>query len=152
MTNVEVDTREQFRNAVSENTAMIGLLARLEYERQDDPEVMKPHEFIEIGRRAGVPVLVDAASELPPARNLTRFSEMGADLVVVSGGKGMRGPQSTGILAGRADLIEAARIHAAPNGNLGRGMKVGKEEIIGLGVDLIFTMVSTTYRHTIAGM
>ena len=52
MTNVEVDTREQFRNAVSENTAMIGLLARLEYERQDDPEVMKPHEFIEIGRRA----------------------------------------------------------------------------------------------------
>ena len=74
MTNVEVDTREQFRNAVSENTAMIGLLARLEYERQDDPEVMKPHEFIEIGRRAGVPVLVDAASELPPARNLTAYS------------------------------------------------------------------------------
>ncbi len=136
MTNVEVDTREQFRNAVSEKTAMIGLLARLEYERQDDPEVMKPHEFIEIGRRAGVPVLVDAASELPPARNLTRFSRMGADLVVISGGKGMRGPQSTGILAGRADLIEAARIHAAPNGNLGRGMKVGKEEIIGFIVAL----------------
>ncbi len=90
-----------------------------------------PEEFIEIGKRAGVPVLVDMASDLPPAANLTRFVEAGADLVVISGGKGIRGPQSTGILAGRRDLIEAATLHATPNGNIGRGMKVGKEEIIG---------------------
>ena len=133
---VEVETREDLRNAVNENTAMISVLARLEYEMKDDPKVMTPRELVEIGRGAGVPVMVDAASEVPPTSTLTRFSEMGADLVVISGGKGLRGPQSTGILAGRKDLIEAARTHASPNANLGRGMKVGKEEIIGFIVAL----------------
>ena len=133
---VEVETREELRNAVNENTAMISVLARLEYEMKDDPKVMTPRELVELGRKAGVPVMVDAAAEIPPGSTLTRFSEMGADLVVISGGKGLRGPQSTGILAGRKDLIEAARTHASPNGNLGRGMKVGKEEIIGLIVAL----------------
>ena len=136
MTVVEVETREQFRNAVNDKTAMIGVLARLEHARADEPEVMKPHEFLEIGKRAGVPVLIDAASELPPAGNLTRYGEMGADLLVFSGGKGIRGPQSTGILAGRKDLIEAALMQASPNSHLGRGMKVGKEEIIGFIVAL----------------
>ena len=132
MTIVGVETREQFRNAVNDKTAMIHVLARQEHVRADDPEVMKPHEFLEIGKRAGVPVLIDAASELPPAVNLTRYGEMGADLLVFSGGKGIRGPQSTGILAGRKDLIDAALMQASPNSHLGRGMKVGKEEIIGL--------------------
>ena len=77
-------------------------------------------------------MLVDGASRLPPPSNLTTFTDMGADLVVISGGKGLEGPQSTGILAGRADLVEAARMQAAPNDHIGRGMKVGKEEIIGL--------------------
>jgi seryl-tRNA(Sec) selenium transferase len=76
------------------------------------------------------------ASDLPPASNLTRWIRRGADLVVVSGGKGLRGPQSTGILAGRRDLIEAATLNATPNGNIGRGMKVGKEEIVALIVAL----------------
>ncbi len=136
MTLVDVETREQFANAVNENTAMIAVLARLEYERADDPSVMKPQEFIEIGRRSNVPVLVDAAAEIPPVSTLTRWSDAGADLVVISGGKGIRGPQSTGILAGRADLIEAATRHASPNSNVGRGMKVGKEEIMGFLVAL----------------
>ena len=136
MTIVGVETREQFRNAVNDKTAMIHVLARQEHVRADEPEVMKPHEFLEIGKRAGVPVLIDAASELPPAVNLTRYGEMGADLLVFSGGKGIRGPQSTGILAGRKDLIEAALMQASPNSHLGRGMKVGKEEIIGLIVAL----------------
>ena len=136
MTIVEVETREQFRNAVNDKTAMIHVLARQEHVRADEPEVMKPHELLEIGKRAGVPVLIDAASELPPAGNLTRYGEMGADLLVFSGGKGIRGPQSTGILAGRKDLIDAALMQASPNSHLGRGMKVGKEEIIGLIVAL----------------
>ena len=136
MTLVEVETREQFADAVNENTAMIAVLARLEYERADDPSVMTPQEFIEIGRRANVPVLVDAAAEIPPVSTLTRWSDEGADLVVISGGKGIRGPQSTGILAGRRDLIEAATLHMSPNNNLGRGMKVGKEEIMGFLVAL----------------
>ncbi|MDP7672713.1 MAG: hypothetical protein QGF21_12290 [Vicinamibacterales bacterium] len=133
---VEAETREQFAAAVGPNTAMMAVVARLDYERADQPEVMKSGEFLELGRRAGVPVLIDAAAEIPPASTLTRWSDEGADLVVISGGKGIRGPQSTGILAGRADLIEAATLNASPNANVGRGMKVGKEEIIGFLVAL----------------
>jgi len=132
MTIVEVETREQFINAINENTAMIACVAMVEHEQADDPTVMMPAEFVELGKKTGVPVMIDAASELPPAVNLTRYTEMGGDLVIISGGKGIRGPQSSGILAGRADLVEAARMQAAPSGHLGRGMKVGKEEIIGL--------------------
>jgi L-seryl-tRNA(Ser) seleniumtransferase len=65
-----------------------------------------------------------------------RYTDMGADLVVISGGKGLHGPSSTGILAGRKDLIEAAIIHASPNQNIGRGQKVDREEIVGLVVAL----------------
>ena len=136
MTMVNVETREQFANAINSNTAMISGLARLDYQTEDDPKAMKVHELLEFGRRAGIPVIVDAASELPPTNTLTRWLDAGADLVVISGGKGIQGPQSTGILAGRRDLIEAATLHAAPNANLGRGMKVGKEEIMGFLVAL----------------
>ena len=80
----------------------------------------------------GVPVIVDAASFLPPRANLRRFIAEGADMVIYSGGKAVRGPQGTGILCGRADLIEAAAANASPHQFLGRGMKVAKEEIIGL--------------------
>ncbi|HIG48217.1 MAG TPA: glycosyltransferase [candidate division Zixibacteria bacterium] len=112
MTIVEVETREQFINAINENTAMTACLAMAEHEHAGDPSVMMPEEHVEIGRKTGVPVMIDAASELPPTENLTRYTEMGGDLVIISGGKGLRGPQSTGILAGRADLIEAARLLA----------------------------------------
>ena len=136
MTMISVETREQFANAINSNTAMISGLARLDYQTENQPKVMKVPELLEFGRRAAVPVIVDAASELPPTTTLTRWIDAGADLVVISGGKGIRGPQSTGILAGRGDLIEAATLHAAPNANLGRGMKVGKEEIMGFLVAL----------------
>ena len=136
MTMINVETREQFANAINSNTAMISGLARLDYQTEDDSKAIKVHELLEFGRRAGVPVIVDAASELPPTNTLTRWLDAGADLVVISGGKGIQGPQSTGILAGRRDLIEAATLHAAPNANLGRGMKVGKEEIMGFLVAL----------------
>jgi L-seryl-tRNA(Ser) seleniumtransferase len=144
MTIVEGATRDQLVARVSDRTAMIAVLAAVEEQREFGPpkpkklalppeeHVLMPEELIAIGKDAGVPVLVDMASDLPPASNLTRWVKEGADLVVISGGKGIRGPQSTGILAGRRDLIEAAHLNAAPNGNIGRGMKVGKEEIIGL--------------------
>ena len=61
---------------------------------------------------------------------------MGADLVCFSGGKALGGPSSTGILAGRKDLIEAAMLNGSPNQNVGRGMKVNREEIVGLVVAL----------------
>ena len=86
-----------------------------------------------LAHAAGVPVVVDAAAEVPPAANLRRFLEEGADLVVFSGGKAIRGPQSSGLILGRADLIEACRGNDAPyTGVVGRPMKAGKEEIVGL--------------------
>ena len=132
MTMVDAETREQLVNAIGEKTAMLAVLASVERSENRKPGVMMPQDFVEIGKQAGVPVLIDAASELPPASVLTRYSGMGADLVVISGGKGLEGPQSTGILAGRRELIEAAALNHSPNTAIGRGMKVGKEEIIGL--------------------
>jgi uncharacterized pyridoxal phosphate-dependent enzyme len=136
MTLVDKATREEVAAAISDKTAMLACLAIVE-RREDRPsDVMLPEEYVELGKKHGVPVVIDAASELPPEGNLQRYIDMGGDLVIISGGKGLRGPQSTGILAGRRDLIEAARLNAAPYGNLGRGMKVGKEEIIGFTVAL----------------
>lgn len=90
----------------------------------------------EIAHRHGVPVMVDAASMLPPAENLTRVIAEGADLVVYSGGKGINGPQSSGILAGRSDLIRAALLNGSPNHSIGRPAKAAKEDIVGLIVAL----------------
>lgn len=148
MTIVEAETESDLVAKISERTAMIAALAAVEEQRVYGPpkpkkralppeeSVLMPEQLVAIGKRAGVPVLVDMASDLPPASNLTRWVREGADLFVISGGKGLRGPQSTGILAGRNDLIAAARLNAAPNGNIGRGMKVGKEEIVALIVAL----------------
>ena len=101
-----------------------------------DPNLVPMDALIAIGKSAGVPVLIDMASDLPPWGNLRRYLDLGADLVVLSGGKVIGGPQSTGILAGRKDLIEAALLNATPYDNIGRGMKVGKEEVVGLVVAL----------------
>ena len=89
-------------------------------------------QVCEIAHAHDIPVIVDAASVIPPRANLRRFIAEGADMVVFSGGKGVRGPQGTGILCGRADLIEAAAANASPHQFMARGMKVAKEEIVGL--------------------
>ena len=93
-------------------------------------------EVVEIAHAKDVPVIVDGAAMLPPAENLTKYISDGADLVTFSGGKGLRGPQSTGILAGRADLVEAARLNMSPHASVGRGSKVAKEEIAAVLVAL----------------
>ena len=80
----------------------------------------------------GVPVVVDAAAQLPPRSNLHEIVGMGASLVVFSGGKGMRGPQNSGLVLGKTEFVEAVRLNASPQNAIGRGMKVGKEEILGL--------------------
>jgi L-seryl-tRNA(Ser) seleniumtransferase len=89
-------------------------------------------ELCQIAHARGVPVIVDAAAELPPPENLRRFSELGADLVVFSGGKGLRGPQASGVVLGQRELVAACRLNQNPNASIGRPMKVGKEEICGL--------------------
>src|SRR5438309_5552629 len=96
------------------------------------PGILQFEEVCEIAHRHGVPVVVDAASMLPPRENLFKYVRLGADLVNVSGGKGIRGPQSTGILAGRKDLIRAAVLNSSPNQGVGRAAKTSKEEIVGL--------------------
>jgi L-seryl-tRNA(Ser) seleniumtransferase len=90
------------------------------------------HTIVEIAHRRRKPVIVDAASSLPPVSHLTRWISWGADLVIYSGGKGIRGPQDSGLLAGRKDLIAAAAMHGSPNAGIGRGMKVSKEAMAGL--------------------
>jgi uncharacterized pyridoxal phosphate-dependent enzyme len=87
---------------------------------------------IEVAKAHGVPVIVDAAAQLPPVSNLWNFTQMGADLAVFSGGKDLRGPQSSGLILGRRDLIDACALNGNPNHSIGRPMKVGKEEIAGL--------------------
>jgi uncharacterized pyridoxal phosphate-dependent enzyme len=87
---------------------------------------------VDVARRHGVPVIVDAAAELPPAANLRAFRELGASLVIFSGGKMLRGPQASGLILGESRLIRACAANSAPNYGIGRSMKVGKEEIAGL--------------------
>jgi L-seryl-tRNA(Ser) seleniumtransferase len=96
------------------------------------PGLLPLEAICEIAHAHGVPVLVDAASVLPPRENLFRHLRQGADLVNFSGGKGIRGPQSTGILVGRKELIRAAALNSSPNQGIGRPAKTSKEEIVGL--------------------
>src|SRR5437764_6412271 len=86
----------------------------------------------EIAHRRGVPVIVDAAAQLPPKENLWRFTQMGADLTIFSGGKDLCGPQSTGLIVGRRDLVDACFLLGAPHHGIARRFKVGKEEMVGL--------------------
>jgi uncharacterized pyridoxal phosphate-dependent enzyme len=89
-------------------------------------------EVVAGARQRNVPVIVDAAAQLPPRTNLVEILAVGAAAVVFSGGKGMRGPQNTGLVLGNKATIQAVRINASPHNGIGRGMKVGKEEIVGL--------------------
>lgn len=114
--------------AINENTAAVAYLFSGFLTRRALPF----QQVCEIAHKHGIPVIVDAASYVPPRANLKRFTREGADMVVYSGGKGVRGPQGTGILCGREDLIQAAYANASPHQYIGRGMKIAKEEIIGL--------------------
>ena len=118
----------QLEAAFTEQTAAVAYLFSPFVSRRAIPF----EQVVEMAHARGVPVIVDAASFLPPRANLRRFIADGADMVIYSGGKAVRGPQGTGILCGRADLIEAAAANASPHQFIGRGMKVAKEEIVGL--------------------
>ena len=125
---VEVETREELEAAVSDRTAMLFYLNAATNQGQISRE-----EFAEIGQASGIPTLIDAAADVPPASNLHAFTDMGFDLVAFSGGKGLRGPQCSGLLLGRRALVEAAYLNGSPHSNsIARIAKVGKEEIVGL--------------------
>jgi L-seryl-tRNA(Ser) seleniumtransferase len=125
---VEVQTADELRSAINRNTAMLFWVNISEPKGK-----ITARQFLEAGRQAGIPVFNDAAAELPPAQNLSALVKQGYDLVGFSGGKGLRGPQASGLLLGRADLIEAAHLNNNPHADtVGRTCKVGKEEIMGL--------------------
>jgi L-seryl-tRNA(Ser) seleniumtransferase len=127
---VEVETREELEGAISSRTAMM-----LFFNDADPRGQIKIEEFVALGKKHGIPTFNDAAADVPPTENLTKYNKMGFDLVTYSGGKGIRGPQSAGLLLGRKDLIDAARMNSSPNGDtIGRGFKVNKEEMLGMMV------------------
>jgi len=133
--------------AVSDETVAVAYVAR---------NSLPLELIVDVAHEHDLPVIVDAAGRLPPKENLTRFVDAGADLVVYSGGKGIRGPQSTGIVAGRTELISAIALQhldmdavietwdppgslidadslsGVPRHGIGRGFKVGKEELVGV--------------------
>jgi len=123
---VEVETMEQYGNAFNDKTVMTNF-----FNAVDAP--ISREDWIRVAHQHGVPCFNDAAADVPPISNLWNYTQMGFDLVAFSGGKGMRGPQCAGLLLGRKDLIEAARLNNSPNSNaVGRGLKVAKEEIVGM--------------------
>ena len=129
---IEVETKKDLESAINENTAMLWF-----YNNQNPIGKIRDEEFVAIGKKHGIPTFNDCAADVPPVENFWKYTQMGFDLVCFSGGKGIRGPQSAGLLLGRKDLIQAALRNAPPNGDtVGRGMKVNKEEILGMLVAL----------------
>jgi L-seryl-tRNA(Ser) seleniumtransferase len=119
---VVVHTHDELKNAINDNTAMIYTTALGE----------RLEKAIAIAKAARVPLLLDDAAGIPPIENLKLYARMGCDLYCFSGGKGLCGPQCSGLLLGRKDLIEAAMLNTSPwEGAVCRPMKVGKEEIMG---------------------
>ncbi len=118
-------TMEDFRNAVTERTAAVFAM--------DGPGMIPMEDLAEEAHERGVGVIVDIAWALPPKENLRRFTqEAGADAVIVSGGKGLRGPQASGLILGRKALVDTCRAMASPNSRLGRPMKIGREVLVGM--------------------
>lgn len=124
---VTVETKQELEAAIGPNTAMMFFLNKGEPHGQ-----IKRDEWIRIAKQRNIPTFNDAAADVPGKDRLTLYVQQGFDLVTFSGGKGLLGPQSSGLLVGRKDLTDAG-VHAqSPSGGIGRGMKVGKEEIVGL--------------------
>jgi L-seryl-tRNA(Ser) seleniumtransferase len=125
---VEIETAEELERAIGPRTAMLLFLNKAERLGR-----IPMKEFVELAKKHRVPTFNDAAADVPPVENVTGPLKLGFDLVTVSGGKGIRGPQSAGLLLGRADLIAAARLNTAPySDTIGRSCKVNKEEMVGM--------------------
>jgi uncharacterized pyridoxal phosphate-dependent enzyme len=124
---VTVETAEELRKAVNDKTACLWFL-----NRETPVGVIKHEEWLSLAKEFGIPTMIDIAADVPPVENLWRFNDMGFDLVCISGGKALQGPQSAGILMGKKNLIAAARLSAPPRSGIARGHKVNKEEIIGM--------------------
>ncbi len=129
---VSVETIEEAESAINEKTAMLWFL-----NREAPLGKIQHQQWLDLAKKHNLPTMIDMAADVPPVENLWKYNIMGFDLVCISGGKAICGPQSAGILMGKKDLIAAARLNGPPaGGNIGRGMKVNKEEMIGMYVAL----------------
>jgi L-seryl-tRNA(Ser) seleniumtransferase len=125
---IEVEKAADVRKVVSDRTALMFFMGVAEAEGR-----IKRQEWIELARKHDVPALLDAAADVPPVRRLSEYNRMGFDLVAFSGGKALRGPNDTGLLLGRKDLVDAAKKNTNPHcGTIGRMMKVSKEDMVAL--------------------
>ena len=125
---IEIETRDQLRRAVNERTAMMHFTNFANAAGQ-----IKVDEWVNLAKQLKLPCMNDAAADTPPLSHLWDYANMGYDLITFSGGKAMRGPQCAGLLIGREDLVHYALLNNSPfEDTLGRGQKVGKEEIIGM--------------------
>lgn len=124
---VEVQTMSEYQAAFTPNTVMAHF-----FNAAEGGEIGR-EDWIRVAHEHGVPCMNDAAADVPPISNLWNYTKMGFDLVCFSGGKGIRGPQNAGLLLGRKDLIAAATENNSPHSaRVGRGMKVAKEQIVGM--------------------
>ena len=125
---IEIETREQLRQAINERTAMMHFSNFANAEGQ-----IKVDEWVKLAKQYNIPCMNDAAADTPPVSHLWDYANMGYDLIAFSGGKAMQGPQCAGLLIGRKDLVAYALLNNSPHEDtLGRSQKVGKEEIIGM--------------------
>jgi L-seryl-tRNA(Ser) seleniumtransferase len=125
---VDVENADDVKRAVNERTALMFFMNVADADGR-----IHRGEWLELARRHKVPTLVDAAADVPPLERLAEFTKQGFDLTAFSGGKALRGPNDTGLLLGRKDLIEAAKLNANPHcGTIGRMMKVSKEDMVAL--------------------
>ncbi|MEO5975517.1 MAG: aminotransferase class V-fold PLP-dependent enzyme [Chryseolinea sp.] len=124
---ITIENVDELRKAVNDKTACLWFL-----NREAGVGQIKHDEWLKLAKEFGVPTMIDIAADVPPVENLWKYNDMGFDLVCISGGKAMAGPQSAGILMGKKDLVAAARLSAPPRSGIARGHKVNKEEIIGM--------------------
>ncbi len=125
---IDVETADDVGRAAGERTALMFFMNVAEADGR-----IRRGEWVELARRHKVPTLIDAAADIPPAERLSEFTRLGFDMVALSGGKALRGPNNTGLLLGRKEFIEAAKANANPHcGTIGRMMKVGKEDMVAL--------------------
>ena len=125
---IDVTTAADVEKAVNERTAMMFFM-----NIATDAGKVSREQWVELARKHKVPTLIDAAADVPPVERVAQYAKMGFDLIAVSGGKAIRGPNDAGLLLGRKDLIEAAKLNANPHcGTIGRMMKVSKEDMVAM--------------------
>jgi L-seryl-tRNA(Ser) seleniumtransferase len=123
---VEVVTLDDYKKAFTPNTVMTN------YFNSSTSGQISQQDWLDVAHQHNVPCHLDAAADMPPIENLWKYTGMGFDFVAFSGGKGIRGPQNAGLLLGKKHLIELAAQNNNPNQAVGRGMKVAKEQIVGM--------------------